>query len=81
MRHLYYQENVYKLPTHFAALITANATLLFWPPDKLTTGRRERSPLTPNFPSCPRYVSADKPVPPRINAHIMNSKYNGILKF
>ena len=52
-----WQQKATLTETYFAMLMTAKATRLFWPPDRLDTGRRAKSPLTPKLPSCALYTS------------------------
>ena len=47
--------------TYLSIASMAKATRLFWPPDRLSIGRKANSPETPNEPSCLRYSSSGFP--------------------
>ena len=47
--------------TYLSIASMAKATRLFWPPDRLSMGRKANSPDTPNEPSCLRYSSSGFP--------------------
>ena len=47
--------------TYWCQVITAKATRLFCPPDKLVIGRKANSPVTPYRPKCVRYSTSNFP--------------------